>query len=56
MMLKFNKAKELLSETNESIQEIALELGYSSSSYFSKAFHNETGYVPSEYRLKFKKQ
>lgn len=55
-MLKFNKAKELLSETNESIQEIALKLGYSSSSYFSKAFHHKTGYVPSEYRLKFKKQ
>lgn len=53
--LKFNKAKELLSETNETIQEIALHLGFNSSSYFSKTFHHETGYIPSEYRMKFKK-
>ena len=54
-MLKINKAKELLSDTNESIQEIAHKLGYSSSAYFSTAFRTETGYVPSEYRIKTKK-
>lgn len=50
-MLKINKAKELLSDTNESIQEIANRLGYSSAAYFSTAFRNETGYIPSKYRI-----
>ncbi len=53
-MLKINKAKELLANTNDSIQDIARQLGYGSSAYFSTAFHNETGCVPSEYRLKAK--
>ncbi len=53
-MLKINKAKELLTETNESIQEIANKLGYGSSAYFSTAFRNETGYIPSKYRLNAK--
>ncbi len=50
-MLKINKAKELLSDTNESIQEIANRLGYSSAAYFSTAFRNETGYILSKYRI-----
>lgn len=53
-MLKINKAKELLSDTDETIQEIAHKLGYNSSSYFSKAFHHETGLIPSEYRASTK--
>ncbi len=53
-MLKINKAKDLLTNTNQSIQDISKLLGYNSSAYFSTAFHNETGCVPSEYRLKTK--
>jgi len=42
----------LLSQTEESITEIALSLGYDDVSYFSKLFHREKGMCPRDYRLK----
>ena len=48
--LKMDKAKELLSSTNMSIQAISEYLGYRTASYFSEIFHSEMGVLPSEYR------
>lgn len=53
-MLKINKAKEMLTNTDMTIKAIANELGFNSSKYFSKTFHDETGFMPSEYRIKTK--
>jgi AraC-like DNA-binding protein len=44
------QAQRLLRETNQSITTIALEVGFSSSSYFSRMFRRLTGRSPDEYR------
>ncbi len=47
---KIEKAKEYLSETNESIQTISEKLGFETSQYFSNVFKKRTGISPREYR------
>jgi signal transduction histidine kinase/CheY-like chemotaxis protein/ABC-type sugar transport system substrate-binding protein len=47
---RVQQAKQLLKNTHKSITEIALEVGFSGSSYFSRVFHRETGMSPAEYR------
>ena len=48
--LKLRKAKELLSETDLSIKEIAFKLDFSSYEYFLSFFRKKVGVTPSEYR------
>lgn len=48
--LKLRRAKELLTETNLSIKEIAYELDFSSYEYFLSFFKKRVGVTPSEYR------
>lgn len=48
--IRLTKAKELLSKTALSIQEIAEKTGYPDEKYFSHLFHMETGRTPSIYR------
>jgi len=49
--LKIDKAKELLSDHNIPIKEIAYELKFESYFYFSKLFKEKTGLAPSDFRL-----
>lgn len=49
--LKIEKAKELLSDHNIPIKEIAFELKFESYFYFSKLFKDKTGLAPSDFRL-----
>ncbi len=44
------QAKRLLETSGKSITDIALAVGFSSSSHFARAFRHETGVSPSEYR------
>jgi len=48
---RIQKAKLLLSTTQQSITEIAEEVGFSNSSNFTNAFKNFTGVLPSSIRL-----
>jgi len=48
--VRIEKAMELLRGTNLSIEAIAKRIGYSSGSYFIKAFRNLTGLTPGEFR------
>lgn len=48
--IKFNKAKDLLINSDFSINEIALLLGFSSPLYFSQQFKKNIGISPSQYR------
>lgn len=43
-------AKELLRDSNTSITDIAYEVGFKDSNYFSKVFRDLTGYSPNKYR------
>lgn len=52
--LRINKAKELLIRTQLKLYEIAEQVGYSDSKYFSKVFKAETGQLPAEYRKTYK--
>lgn len=48
--VRMAKAKELLTETNMSMKEICLEIGYADPNYFSRAFKKNTGVSPTEYK------
>lgn len=48
--LRMEKAKELLKTTASGIEDIALQLGFSSASAFSNAFSRSTGVAPHAYR------
>ncbi len=44
------RAQQLLAETNLTVSQIALRVGFSNFSYFSKIFREQTGKTPNEYR------
>jgi len=48
--LRMEKARRLLRETNQSVIEIGLNVGYTSPSHFAQIFRREVGISPSEYR------
>jgi len=47
---RVNKARQLLTDTGKSVTEIALEVGFSDSGYFSRVFRREVGVSPEAYR------
>ena len=53
-MYRVSKAKELLLNSNQSIEEIAVAVGFANASYFCKVFKNITGKTPSEFAQKCK--
>lgn len=48
--LRIEKAKKLLKNTNKTIQEIAIEVGFNDSGYFTKRFKKYQGITPGLYR------
>jgi AraC-like DNA-binding protein len=52
--MRMEKARQLLSETNHSIEVIAESVGFSSTSSFSSAFSRENGQSPYEFRNAWK--
>ncbi|MDE6994656.1 MAG: helix-turn-helix domain-containing protein [Lachnospiraceae bacterium] len=55
LSVRMKKAEELLCLTDESIGSIAQQVGYDNFSYFSRLFKRHSGFIPIEYRNKFKK-
>jgi len=47
---RIKKAKELLTDTNNSIKDISRMLGYEDSNYFAKIFKRIVGEIPSKFR------
>jgi two-component system response regulator YesN len=47
---RIDRAKEFLSTTHDSIEEISQKTGYNNSTYFYKVFKKYTGITPAEYR------
>ncbi len=52
LLLKIEKAKELLLRTNKTQKEIAYLLGFDSDSYFNRLFKEKMGLTPREFREK----
>lgn len=50
IQLRMARARQLLLETERSVIDIGLEVGYSSASHFSQIFRREVGVAPSHYR------
>jgi len=48
--LKCDRAKQMLANPNNNITDIAYDLGFSDSNYFSRVFKKETGQSPREYK------
>lgn len=55
-MLRLNRAKELLRETDRKSGQIALDVGYNDSHYFSYLFKKNTGMTPGEYRTQYENE
>lgn len=55
-LVRINKAKELLKNTNSPIMEISEKVGYSNQYYFSASFKKITGITPSEFRTAAEKK
>jgi len=49
-LLRIEKAKELLSQTDMKLSAIAMEIGYNEPNYFSHVFKKNEGITPKEYR------
>lgn len=52
---KMEKAKELIDQTDSTVEELAELLGYENKSYFLKCFKSYTGLTPSEYAGKVRR-
>ena len=50
MRLKLNKARQYLSSTKKSVEEISALCGFSSAAYMGLLFKNKTGLSPLQYR------
>jgi two-component system response regulator YesN len=48
--VRIEKARQILKQTSRSITQVALEVGYNDSSYFSKVFKKYTGTTPNRFR------
>ena len=48
--LRMSEARRLLRETNRSVVNVALDVGYTNPSHFAKLFKRQNGLAPSEYR------
>ena len=48
--LRMARARQLLVETERSVIDVGLEVGYSSPSHFSQVFKREVGVTPTQYR------
>jgi AraC family transcriptional regulator len=48
--LRMEQGRRLLRETEQSIVDVGLEVGYASPSHFAQVFRREVGVLPSEYR------
>ncbi len=51
--MRINLAKQLLTETDFLVEEIALKCGFTSVYHFCRAFKNKSGVSPTEYRKKY---
>jgi AraC-like DNA-binding protein len=51
-IIRFNKSKQLLKYTSDSIASIALDCGYNDPGYFARVFKQEYGVTPQEWRGK----
>ena len=47
---KMEKAKELLQDSNETVQEISSQLGFATQSHFGEVFKKHTGMTPAQWR------
>ena len=50
LKLRMDEARRLLRETNRSVVEVALDVGYANPSHFAQLFRRENGLAPSAYR------
>ena len=50
LRLRIARARQLLRETDKSVIDVGLEVGFTSPSYFAHLFRREVGVTPSEYR------
>ena len=53
-LMRIEKSKTLLEDTNNAIEDIAFQIGYENAGSFRRLFKQEVKLVPAEYRKKFR--
>lgn len=53
--VRLEEAKQMLESGDEPVESVALDVGYSDSSFFSRLFRRKVGLSPAQYRLRFGK-
>lgn len=56
LLLRINKARRILLQSEASVIEVAMECGFDNPSYFIKKFRQQTGMTPMEFRLQYKER
>lgn len=56
LQLRLERAKELLTTTNRSVQDVAMSVGYEDSFYFSRLFFKREGHTPTDFRKLHRRQ
>jgi AraC-like DNA-binding protein len=56
LQLRIQRACRMLSYSSKSSKEIAFDLGFESSSYFTKIFKNKMGVTPQTYRRQYQEK
>lgn len=51
--IRLNKAKELITNSNKTISEVAYEVGFTSATYFNRCFNKQFACSPGEFRSSF---
>ena len=49
-LLRFERARKMVEQTNKSLTEISMECGFSDYRYLNKIYQKQLGYTPIEYR------
>ena len=52
--IRLEHAKDLLADTDDTVNEISMSVGYTSGAYFCNTFKNKFNILPSEYRKKYR--
>ena len=51
--VRLEEAKQMLETTTDSVEGIAVEVGYEDASFFSRLFKRQVGLTPAQYRRRF---
>jgi transcriptional regulator GlxA family with amidase domain len=56
LMMRLHRSRQLLAESDKSIKQISFEIGFGCPEAFSRAFKQQVGYPPGQYRKRYRQR